>query len=143
MEDIPAEKVRSIYRLRWQIELVFKGWKSHEGLGKVKKVKRERTLMELYAKLIWIVVKTRIEVALASWGRKNNHPMSIQKIQDELSIDNVTIWENCEPIFNILLDGVEFYADLLKLERRKRYDGEEHDCIVTLNYLANCRINNK
>jgi len=38
-EHLPLEQVRSLYRLRWQIELVFKVWKSVVNIDKVKKEK--------------------------------------------------------------------------------------------------------
>lgn len=54
-EDLPNEMVRSLYRLRWQVELVFKVWKSLAKIDQTKKdVKRERLECHLYGKLIWV-----------------------------------------------------------------------------------------
>ena len=53
--QIPTENVWPIYRLRWQIELMFKIWKSICAIEKVKKVKRERLECYVYSKLIFIV----------------------------------------------------------------------------------------
>ena len=36
------EVIRKIYYLRWQIELVFKTWKSFSKIDRIKKVKKER-----------------------------------------------------------------------------------------------------
>jgi hypothetical protein len=55
-EQIPTEKVWPIYRLRWQIELIFKIWKSICSIEKVKKVKKERLECYVYSKLIFIVL---------------------------------------------------------------------------------------
>ena len=55
-EQIPAENVWSIYRLRWQIELMFKIWKSICDIEKVKKVNKERLECHVYSKLIFIVL---------------------------------------------------------------------------------------
>ena len=54
--DITPEDVRPIYTLRWQIELMFKIWKSVGEIDKVKKMKVERFESFLFAKLIWIVL---------------------------------------------------------------------------------------
>ncbi len=53
---IPLEDVWHLYRLRWQIELVFKIWKSICDIEKVKKVKQHRFECYIYAKLIIIVL---------------------------------------------------------------------------------------
>lgn len=55
-EQIPAENVWPIYRLRWQIELMFKIWKSICQIEKIKKVNKERLECHIYSKLIFIVL---------------------------------------------------------------------------------------
>jgi hypothetical protein len=59
--NVPAamlalRQVVLIYTLRWQIELLFKLWKSEAQLDRVAGKRRERTLCEIYAKLIGMVV---------------------------------------------------------------------------------------
>ena len=58
--DIAAKKIRPLYTLRWQIELMFKIWKSIGEIDKVKKMKVERFESFLIAKLIWIVLNWQI-----------------------------------------------------------------------------------
>ena len=72
-EQIPAKLVWTLYRLRWQIELVFKIWKSIFGIDKVKKVKLERFECYLYGKLILIVLGWQIlwRIAKVLFNRKN------------------------------------------------------------------------
>jgi len=55
-EMLSIEQVALLYRVRWQIELVFKLWKSYCGLDHVQGLRRERVLFELYAKMIGIVL---------------------------------------------------------------------------------------
>lgn len=59
-EILPVEKIRKTYYLRWQIELVFKTWKSFFQIDKVKKVKKERLECQLLAKLLWIIINWRL-----------------------------------------------------------------------------------
>jgi len=59
--NVPAERlavpqVVALYRVRRQVELVFKLWKSYCGLGRIAGRRRERVLTELYAKMIGIVL---------------------------------------------------------------------------------------
>lgn len=46
-----------LYRVRWQVELLFKLWKSQGGLGQSRSGKAERALCEVYAKLVALVVQ--------------------------------------------------------------------------------------
>lgn len=59
-EILPLEKIRTIYHLRWQIELVFKTWKSTFEIHKTKKVKTDRMECQLLAKLLWVLLNWRL-----------------------------------------------------------------------------------
>ena len=51
-EQLTGEQVRQVYGARWQIELLFKLWKSGGELANVRGQQTGRVLCELYAKLI-------------------------------------------------------------------------------------------
>ena len=57
---LSAQDVAQIYRLRWQIELVFKSWKSGLSVHKMKKVKRERFECQLIGRIIYALVNWRL-----------------------------------------------------------------------------------
>ena len=62
LTNLPQEKLSvattyQIYRLRWQVELVFKTWKSYAGLAKVKNMKQTRFECMLYIRLIWLLIQ--------------------------------------------------------------------------------------
>jgi hypothetical protein len=57
---LSTEKIRRCYYLRWQIELVFKTWKSFFEISKLKKVKKERFECQLLAKLLWVLLNWRL-----------------------------------------------------------------------------------
>lgn len=59
-EQVPAKNVILFYKLRWQIELIFKIWKSLCGIEKVKKVSKYRLECYIYAKLIFIALGWKI-----------------------------------------------------------------------------------
>jgi hypothetical protein len=49
---LSAQQVLTFYRIRWQVELLFKLWKSYCGLDHIPAFRSERTLTEFYAKLL-------------------------------------------------------------------------------------------
>lgn len=65
----PAKVVGTIYRIRWQIELIFKNWKSLLNIHVLKGFKPERILCLLYGRLTAIVVLTLICKYAAGIGR--------------------------------------------------------------------------
>jgi len=57
---LKAENIRKIYSLRWQIELIFKVWKSQATIHEFSTGKIERFECQLYGKLIWIILNMSI-----------------------------------------------------------------------------------
>jgi hypothetical protein len=55
-EKLSAEEAWVVYRVRWQVELLFKRWKSLGGLGQSRGEKPYRVLTEVYAKLLGAVL---------------------------------------------------------------------------------------
>ncbi|WP_240522481.1 transposase, partial [Bacillus toyonensis] len=47
-EWVPKEKIYDLYSLRWQIELLFKIWKSWFQIHRCKSIKQERLECHLY-----------------------------------------------------------------------------------------------
>lgn len=59
-QQLPTSVVVEVYRVRWQIELVFKLFKSDARLEITNAKENNRVLCELYAKLIALVIFNRI-----------------------------------------------------------------------------------
>jgi len=69
------------YRLRWQIELLFRLWKSEGELDRVAGRLRERVLCEIYAKLIGMVVFHYL-TAPVRWAERELSPVkALQTLQ--------------------------------------------------------------
>lgn len=56
----PTKELRKLYRLRWQIEIIFKTWKSFGEINKVKIMNVYRFECCLIAKLIWLMLNWQI-----------------------------------------------------------------------------------
>jgi len=57
---LSAEQVHEFYSLRWQVEIIFKTWKSIFHLHGVKQVKIERFQCQLYGKLILLLISNTV-----------------------------------------------------------------------------------
>jgi hypothetical protein len=53
---LPPDQVYSLYRIRWQIELIFKTWKSVLKIDQVRKMKADRFKCYLLSKMLWILI---------------------------------------------------------------------------------------
>lgn len=68
-EKYSAKLIQKLYHLRWQIELVFKAWKSFLRVHHIKKNNRERISCILYGKLIWAVLSWKIYMSIGKIGQ--------------------------------------------------------------------------
>jgi hypothetical protein len=69
-----TEQVRAAYSLRWQIELMFKVWKSQANINKVKAMKLQRFQCHLLAKLLWILINWKMLRIIQDWfARKDKY----------------------------------------------------------------------
>ena len=80
-ESLPKESIMDIYRIRWQVELMFKVWKSLTNINKLHKVKMVRFEVQLMAKLIWILTNWKVFFLVNHWVHQINrkHMCSIWK----------------------------------------------------------------
>lgn len=73
-EQLPISMAGAIYSLRWQIEMMFKIWKSICSIHEVKKVKLHRLECYIYAKLLmilfcWEIIWKLLKVTFKSTGK--------------------------------------------------------------------------
>jgi hypothetical protein len=57
---LATEEIKTLYRLRWQVELIFKVWKSQANIDKIKSVKIQRFQCELIARLLWLLLHWQV-----------------------------------------------------------------------------------
>ena len=71
-EEISPQDLYLLYSLRWQVEIIFKTWKSHFHLDKVKTMKKEGFECHLYGTLIaiWMSIRFTFQARLYLYRKK-------------------------------------------------------------------------
>jgi hypothetical protein len=85
-KHLSVKSIWKTYQLRWQVELVFKTWKSFFSINKVKKVKKERLECQLLARFLWILLNWQL-------FRICNH--HIQEKNPEKGISTLKFFKRC------------------------------------------------
>jgi len=122
---IPSEKIRDCYRLRWQVELMFKVWKSNFHIHKLKPMNGYRYQCHLYAKLLWVVISKHIfnVINLCSL-KKFNRLMSFMKTFNHLNnsihyLEAALIKGKAQRLRDLLTILLRFAIKNLYLEEKK------------------------
>lgn len=84
---ICADQIYSLYRLRWQIELVFKAWKSVLKIHRFGKMKAHRLKCYLYAKLLWVMVSWEIyQCGYRQVWSRTKRMLSVIKVYQQIKL---------------------------------------------------------
>ena len=67
---LPAKVIRQFYTIRWQIELIFKNWKSNFDLDEITGQRPQRIKCMIYAKLLFIFLTHKIINVARSYAWK-------------------------------------------------------------------------
>lgn len=110
---LKTREVGYLYSLRWQIELIFKSWKSTFNIAKVKPMKKERFECQIYARLLLIIISWKmfsiINNAVVVLNGLNNYIISYFKF-------NKTIYMRLESLmFAVILKGMWLQNCLMSL----------------------------
>lgn len=103
---LTIEQVALLYRVRWQIELIFKLWKSYCGLDHIQGLRRERVLFELYAKMIGIVLTlfllNPLRMPQGTWGNCEISFFKVRTIFKRFALDMMRCLQNLDALNPIL-----------------------------------------
>ena len=88
-DELPTKIISTLYRIRWQIELIFKIWKSVFGVDHKTRMKFERWLCLLYVKLLIMIVHWNIIMSSRNYMHHcNGKLLSLNKCYKTL-FDNI------------------------------------------------------
>lgn len=92
--EVPATEIIELYRYRWQVELIFKTWKSHMKVDHYREMKVERWECHLYAELILLLFSTLVTYQLRAYLKTaNNFVLSEQIAMNEISKQVWKLWQ--------------------------------------------------
>ena len=119
----PPEIVGTIYRMRWQIELIFKQWKQLFRIDVMKGSRAERIRCLLYGRLIMIHIVTQIYAFSAghchcTMGREVSAVKLIQWLQRKGRLCQSIINNRLSTLMEELLNSLS--RGLLKQKRRRK-----------------------
>jgi len=103
-EQLTVRAVLVLARCRWQIELVFKRWKSHGKIDESRSAKPWRVLCEVYAKLLAMLIQHWLSL-ISLWGfpdrslAKAVH--TVQKYALQLAVQVCSHVRTCETLTDI------------------------------------------
>jgi hypothetical protein len=88
---LATPQVITFYRIRWQIELLFKLWKSDSGLESNLAARQTRVLTEFYAKLLTVVLTTfccaPLRIPDEAHSNREISPVQVRKILADFAQD--------------------------------------------------------
>jgi hypothetical protein len=117
-ELLSLEEAVRLYRVRWQIELIFKVWKSEAQLDRVAGKHRPRILCELYAKLIGVIIVQMLSSPLRWLKRELSLTKAYQGFQ-RLALQFAQSLKNLPKLTEMLTLLQERWAKFALKDKRK------------------------
>ncbi|MGH0666709.1 IS4 family transposase [Bacillus paranthracis] len=138
---VPMGQVHDWYSLRWQIEILFKTWKSFFHIHHCKKIKRERLECHLYGQLIAILLCSSTmfqmrQLLLMKKKRELSEYKAIYMIKDYFFLLFQAIQKDTQELSKILIR----LFNLLQQNGRKSHRYEKKTVFDILGVVYNCTM---
>jgi len=116
-EMIPGEMIRTCYRVRWNVELIFKSWKSVLNIHRTNvKNNPHRLKCELYAKLILAVIVHKLHRYIHShmW-KQERRELSCDKLWKHINSNKQKLHEKIKEGITCFIDYINSELDYIQV----------------------------
>lgn len=130
ISNIPKDKLskeyfRVFYTIRWQIELMFKNWKTNFNIEKISGMKLERAMCMIYSRLILIFLSIKIifQIRSVAWLEKKVEISEFKASKHLLivftEIIKLVIKKQSSKIYSLLIAQIDFIVKNCKKIKQK------------------------
>jgi hypothetical protein len=127
---LSVEEAVAVARMRWQIELIFKLWKSRGGIDRYRSSKPQAVLCEFYGKLLAQVVRHWI-IVVGAWSRRDRSLTKAAEIVALLAMSFAMAMRSLPRLRGVLSHAKTLMAIAARMEKR-RTSPNAHDVIFCL-----------
>jgi len=118
-ENLSVDEAIVLARMRWQVELVFKLWKSGGGIDKWRGEKSASTLCQFYGKLLAQLVRHWM-VVTGAWSMPNRSATKAAQIVSTLALSLATAIRNINRLKGVLEHMGRLMTCVATMEQRKK-----------------------
>jgi len=127
-EKASLEEVVVLYRLRWQIELLFKLWKQAGGLEKWRSGKPYRILCEVYAKLIGVIVSHWLSL-LSGWEEGERSLVKASQVVRQYGLSMVLLLRQTSNLVDLFEVIRAVIRDTCRVNKRRKHPSAYQYCL--------------
>ena len=120
-EAFDAAAIHTIYRVRWQVELLFKLWKSHAHLATHRSADPVRQMIELFARLLGVLLQHWV-VVTTGWQYARLSVVKAARLVREFVPVLLSVWRD-RVALAMALEGLSRRIALCRLTTRRKYPG--------------------
>ena len=127
---LEVEEALALTRVRWQIELIFKLWKSRGGIDEFRSAKPLAALCEMYGKLLAQVVRHWV-IVVGAWSRRDRSLTKAAEIVRTLALSLAMAIRSIDRLRGVLRHARQMMVVAARMEKR-RSSPNAHDVIFCL-----------
>jgi hypothetical protein len=127
---LSVEEAVALARMRWQIELIFKLWKSHGGIDAWRGEKPESALCQVYGKLLAQVVQHWV-IVVGAWSLADRSLTKTARVVEELALNLAAALRNVSRLRAVLSHARRLMEVAGRMEKRRK-SPNAHDMILCL-----------